>query len=637
MGEPMTPAPTTATACDLAPHHLADLRRSGLTDATIAAANIRSVTREEGRNLLGFDPRSASYVIPYPKRGDFPDTLRVRLDEPYVGEDGKKRKYLAPKDAANRLYIPASLNVTDLQSKRIPFWIVEGEKKALKAAQEGLCCVGLSGVWNWRWRDDALHDSRTISDFGTIWLKGRAVRICLDSDLATKPGVAWAEYKLALKLRELGAEVVGVRLPAGPSGEKVGIDDYLVSHTVEDLERLPTDPLTERPDRRTTTILNDGPSAPRLADLLDEVAGLIDNYTTMPRDGLSMLIAAWIASTYTFKRFRYCGYLRLRSATPRCGKSRLLSLVAAVSNGEPPVTSAPSAALLIRRTRPVLLLDEVDRLRNADKETYGDVLGVLNVGFEAGGTFEKLEKAKGGQWEVKAFPVYGPVALAGLEHVADTLADRAFSIQMKRAPKRLPRLNRRRLTETAQRVRQDFEVWASRRGDDIEKVYAALPDEVPILATFDDRFQDIAEPLVVLASVADDERGNDAPPVLPRLLRGLRAAAGHREPSGRERELAAFLDLVEDRLPGTAEDVFIASADLLEAFREHPDLSRIESGRSLAGLLKNFELYAGTNSAKTTRGYTVTRAWIEEWRTRYHGSSAPSEGEGSCETPLPPV
>ncbi|MFZ5702695.1 MAG: hypothetical protein ACOY4P_15225 [Pseudomonadota bacterium] len=367
--------------------------------------------------------------------------------------------------------------------------------------------------------------------------------------------------------------------------------------------------------------LNGDKPTPRLADLLDEVAGLIDKYVTLPADGLSVLVACWIASTYTFTRVRYCGYLRLRSATPRCGKSRLLSLVATLSNGEPPVTSQPSAALLIRRTRPVLILDEVDRLRNSDKETYGDVLGVLNVGFEAGGIFEKLEKTKGGHWEARAFPIYGPVALAGLEQVADTLADRAFSIQMKRAPARLPRLNRRRLAESAARIRHDFEAWADQRGDAIEKVYNGLPDEVSDLATFDDRFQDIAEPLFVLATLADSERLNSNPAVLPRLLKGLRAAAGRREPSGRERELTAFLAVAENSLSGSATEAFVSSADLLEAFRDHPDLSRIESARALAGFLRNFDLLP--RSTGKVRGYTITREWIAEWRTRY--KAAPAE------------
>lgn len=379
----------------------------------------------------------------------------------------------------------------------------------------------------------------------------------------------------------------------------------------------------------------DGPPVPRLADLLDETAALIDQYVALPRKDVSMLVACWIAATYTYERVRFCGYLALRSATPRCGKSRLLSLVAGFSNGAPPVTANPSAASLFRRTRPVLILDEVDRLRNADKETFGDVLAVLNVGFEFGGCVERVEKTKGGNFEVRQFPVYGPVALAGIEKLADTLDDRAFSIQMKRAPSRLPRLNRRRLAKTAEKLRDGFAAWAERHGGKVEDVYNALPDELPDLTPFDDRFQDVSEPLVVAATLADAERANGKTPILPRLLAGLRAAAGHREPSGRERELGALLALIEGRLPAGADDVFLTSAALVEDCREHPDLSRVETGRALAGLLKHFD--CSPVSTGKVRGYRFRRAWVEDWRARYRPADPTEEGETSAQGSLPPA
>jgi hypothetical protein len=60
---------------------------------------------------------------------------------------------------------------------------------------------------------------------------------------------------------------------------------------------------------------------PRLADLLDQVAHLIEIYIKLPIKALSLLVACWIVLTYTYTNFRYCGYLALRSATPRCGKT----------------------------------------------------------------------------------------------------------------------------------------------------------------------------------------------------------------------------------------------------------------------------------------------------------------------------
>src|SRR4030095_11313923 len=116
--------------------------------------------------------------------------------------------------------------------------------------------------------------------------------------------------------------------------------------------------------------------------------------------------------------------LALRSATPRCGKTRLLRLLALLALDSPSITTTPTAPVLFRSQRKVLILDEVDRLRNADKENFGAVLSILNVGFEKGAVVERTERAKGGNFEVRAFPVYRPVAIAGIESLADTLSDR---------------------------------------------------------------------------------------------------------------------------------------------------------------------------------------------------------------------
>jgi Protein of unknown function (DUF3631) len=353
---------------------------------------------------------------------------------------------------------------------------------------------------------------------------------------------------------------------------------------------------------------------PRVADLLDETAHLIVKYVRLPAPALAVLVACWIALTYTYQRFRYCGYLAFRSATPRCGKTQLLRIVAMLSFGHPKLTTTPPAAVLYRRKGKVLILDEVDKLRNADKENYGIVLSILNVGFEAGAVIERTE-TKTKDFEVKEWPVYGPKAFAGIEGLADTLSDRAFQIQMERTPQRMPRFSMRLLDELADQLREGFTQWASAHGDEAEAAYEALPDALPTLKGFDDRFQDIAEPLIVLAALADEERP-EGPAVLPRLLVGLGAAAGRREPSGRERQLLTFLDIAE-LLLNDAEEVFVGSSVLVERCQEREDLSRIETPRALAGFLKHFDLFPGFNSKKTERGYTVRREWLTEWRQKY--------------------
>lgn len=369
-----------------------------------------------------------------------------------------------------------------------------------------------------------------------------------------------------------------------------------------------TEPIIEQPTAPSSN--NGGPLIPRLADLLDEVDQLIQRYVKLPKSTFAVLIAVWIALTYSFDRFRYCGYLVPRSATPRCGKTTLLRLLSQLTNGAPPITASPTAAILFRSTRPVLLLDEVDRLRNKDKDQFGDVMLVLNFGFEKGGVVERCDRKT---HEVKQFPVYGPKALAGIEGVADTLADRSFQIQMQRSETRMPRLNLRKLDERFTQLRERLGTWAEHQKDKILDTYNNLADELEVLKEFDDRFQDISEPLIVLATLADAERPK-GPKVLPRLLEGLEEAAGRRQPSGREKQLLEFLTIASKKLD-KSEERFVRSSELVEACGEIEDLSHIETPKGLAGLLKHFELSPYSNGSE--RGYLLTRTWIEAWERRY--------------------
>ncbi len=357
------------------------------------------------------------------------------------------------------------------------------------------------------------------------------------------------------------------------------------------------------------------PPVPRLADLLEQVEVLLRRFIVFPSESLPVVIACWIAGTYVFRLFSTFGYVALRSATPQCGKSHLLRLMALLAKGNPPITMIPTAATLFRSTREVLMLDEVDKLRNADRERYGEVMAVLNAGYEIGGIVQRLER-KGGVWETKEFSVYGPKALAGIESLADSVTDRSFQIQMQRIAARMPRFNVRRLERHCEQIRDAFEAWAIQNDTNVEQAYLKLPDAIPALAGYDNRFQDIAEPLMVLASLADAERP-DGQAMTPRLLAGFKAAVGRREPSNRERELLAFLQVAEAQLNGMREQ-FVASKSLLDACQDREDLSGIESTRALAGFLKHFDLYP--KSAGNHRGYDLSMAWVQDWRERYKGS-----------------
>ncbi len=276
--------------------------------------------------------------------------------------------------------------------------------------------------------------------------------------------------------------------------------------------------------------------------------------------------------------------------------------------------TTPTAAALFRSESKVIILDEADRLSNRDKEVHGALVAVLNSGFEKGGAVPRTERTggRGEKFSVKEFSVYGPKAFAGVEKLTDTLSDRTFIVALKRASKRMPRLNERRLEGTPSRIREALQTWADINRERITRAYDALPDELPDLRGLDDRFQDIAEPLIVLATLADEEPA-DEPSALPRLLEGLHAAAKRRESRERSLPPGALIELVEALL-GTSDKRFIPSKVLLEECRRHEEFLAIKSSKGLASKLKRFGLYPQESPDGKCRGYWLTREWLDEHR-----------------------
>ena len=95
--------------------------------------------------------------------------------------------------------------------RKIPLWITEGERKADAAISQGLCCVAVPGVWNWRGN---AHGGKTLlADWESVALNGRQVYIAYDSDVMTKSEVHSALARLAEVLKSRGAHVRYIYLP----------------------------------------------------------------------------------------------------------------------------------------------------------------------------------------------------------------------------------------------------------------------------------------------------------------------------------------------------------------------------------------------------------------------------------------
>jgi len=212
--------------------HREDLEKSGLNDQTIKLMGVRTLPPSEWEQFLGWRPSQETLSLlafPYPNTNGF---CRVKAFPPLVNSEGRRMKYLQPTGSGVHLYTlpPVTELITNAYK---PLYFTEGEKKAAKATQENLPCVGIGGLWNW-------IDRRTgegIAELDRIAWVDREVIFIPDSDIWTRPDLQRAVYAFGKELEGRGTRFFVTVIPQDGS-EKVGLDDFLIKHTVDELEKL---------------------------------------------------------------------------------------------------------------------------------------------------------------------------------------------------------------------------------------------------------------------------------------------------------------------------------------------------------------------------------------------------------------
>ena len=232
------------------------------------------------------------------------------------------------------------------------------------------------------------------------------------------------------------------------------------------------------------------------SELLDELSQLLERFVVLPSACLVML-PLWIAHTYLFDKGLVSPRLGIVSATKRCGKTRLLTILGALVHKPLQAASltAPATFRVTESYRPTLLIDEADTFLR-DNEA---LRGVLNSGFEAGG---QILRCVGDGHEARAFATFAPAAIALIGHLPATVEDRSILVRMQRKTKasvtdRLP-VNRMKeflpLRRRLQRLAMDI-------GDQLDV------SEVEDLEQLHDRAADLWRPLLAIAEqVSEDWR-----------------------------------------------------------------------------------------------------------------------------------
>jgi hypothetical protein len=233
--------------------------------------------------------------------------------------------------------------------------------------------------------------------------------------------------------------------------------------------------------------------------ILNEVRAFISRFCAFPDDHCLTAVTLWAVHAHMAGHFHISPRLALLSPEPASGKTRVLEILELLTP-ESMLAISPAPAPIFRtleKNLVTLLFDEVDavfKLRGKS-DNNEDLRALLNAGYKRGAF---IHRCVGPKHEVVKFPVFCPVALAGLGDLPDTIMSRSIIIRMRRrAPnERVEEFRIRRNEPEGHLIRDRLEVWAEGVGEAVGDAEPLLPPGV------EDRPAEIWEPLIAIADAA---------------------------------------------------------------------------------------------------------------------------------------
>lgn len=472
---------------ELLTSHLTHLKDgSGISVDVIRERGYRSLLGKAELKKLGFTPaqqRVPGILIPLWGVDSKEAGYQYRPDNPRVDARGRPVKYESPRGSANRLDCPPRCRKV-LGDPRVPLWVTEGSKKADALASHGACSISLTGVWGFKGKNE-LGGVTLLADWDYIALKERVVYLSFDSDVITKEPVKKALGRIAEHLRRKEANVLAIRLPQSGDG-KVGIDDYLLKHSLEDAQKLAGefDSEESRTIERSVSgfILPDGtvgemimsdtgersfvvlvggsvrkvlqyqagkvtymPTGDPLvgqvvhfaataapyesqAALFGEVKAFIHQYVELPAD-FEDIAALYVLVTWVYEFAPSIPYLRVIGDWGS-GKTRFLDVVGRVCFRPIFASGATTPSPIFRildKFQGTLVLDEADF---KDSSAWVEMVKILNNGYRPNFPVLRSDK-EDGKWYPHGYQVFGPKLIATRSTFKDeALESRCLTAEM---------------------------------------------------------------------------------------------------------------------------------------------------------------------------------------------------------------
>jgi Protein of unknown function (DUF3631) len=233
------------------------------------------------------------------------------------------------------------------------------------------------------------------------------------------------------------------------------------------------------------------------APLLAELHAALCRYVVFPSAETADAVALWVAATHAQPAWEHAPRLAVVSPLKRCGKSRLVDVVAETCH-EPLITVNATIAAIVRaigQDPPTLLVDEADTLWGSRKQADNneELRGLLNAGHQRNRPMLR--------WDITTrtldrLDTFAMAMLASIGDLPDTIMDRAVVVRMRRRSpgEQVAPYRTRRDAPALHELRERLTAWARSQVDELEHAAPAMPLE--------DRAADTWEPLIAIADLA---------------------------------------------------------------------------------------------------------------------------------------
>lgn len=305
------------------------------------------------------------------------------------------------------------------------------------------------------------------------------------------------------------------------------------------------------------------------------------------------ILTLWLMGTYFFPIFDAYPYIYL-VGVKRSGKTKTLLIIEKLAFNAILSSNISPAVLfrLVEARRCTLALDESEQL--ADKTKKEELRELLNAGYKRGAPAYRVRKNSKNDFEIEAFEVYGPKAIANIAGLDSVLEDRAITITMVRTDN--PDKGNLAVTERAENwvyLRSLLYSFALTHAKAVADIYHQDPDVNALL----NRQNELWRPLLSIAKVVDTK--------LPGTFTRIRDEAIRRaeETSGNDLEdfdsavLLALRSLVDAEVEASLTNKKIREK-ALEYLEE--DQYQYFTSRGVGAALKRFGI----------RGKKIQGSWI---------------------------